>query len=64
MLLMLHCDWMSLVVLEQLSANHAREEIKRTAASVLWLVNYHPSSRVSSPTSSPSAAGTTTPLYK
>jgi len=38
-----------LVVLEQLSTSHAREEIKRTAASVVWMLNYYSTSRISSP---------------
>jgi len=45
-----------LVVLEQLSTN-AREEIKRTAASVVWMLNYYSTSRISSPVASASAAG-------
>jgi len=45
-----------LVVLEQLSTSHAREEIKRTAASVVWMLNYYSASRISSPVAS--ASGT------
>ena len=45
------------VALEQLSTNHAREEIKRTAASVVWMLRYYSSSRISSPTASASASG-------
>ena len=55
--MLLHCDWLPFVVLEQLSANHAREEIKRTAASVVWTVKYFSSSRISSPSALLSASG-------
>jgi len=52
-----HCDWLLLVVLEQLAANHVREEIKRTAASVVWMIKYFSSSRLSSPSAILSASG-------
>jgi len=54
-----------LVVLEQLSANHAREEIKRTAASVVWMVKYFSlsSSRISSPSAILSASGLNSALF-
>ena len=54
---LLQYDWLLLVVLEQLSMNHAREEIKRTAASVVWMLKYYSTSRISSPIASASAAG-------